>query len=95
MAIGTEKDFALGNGRLMQCAQDVLLSCTFETCMVFCTNAIPVNSFKESEREREREREREGTLLNLLCGMLVSFLKSSNAIYSRSMLANIVCKYLF
>ena len=32
--IGTEKDFVLGDGYMMQCADDVLLSCTLETCMV-------------------------------------------------------------
>ena len=26
--------FAFGNGCMMQCAHDVLLSCTLETCMV-------------------------------------------------------------
>ena len=30
----TEKDFAWGDGCMMQCADGVLLSCTLEICMV-------------------------------------------------------------
>ena len=30
----TDRHFACGDGHTMQCADDVLLSCTFETCMV-------------------------------------------------------------
>ena len=41
-----ERDFVLGNGRTMQCADDVLLSCTLETCMVLLTNVAPINSIK-------------------------------------------------
>ena len=29
-----ERDFALGDGHIMPCAGDALLSCTLETCMV-------------------------------------------------------------
>ena len=32
--MGTEEDFALGGECPMQCVDDVLLSCTFETYMV-------------------------------------------------------------
>lgn len=30
----TGRDFACGNGRPMQCSEDVLLSCTFESVWV-------------------------------------------------------------
>ena len=30
----TERGFAWGHGCVMQCAEDVLLSCTLETCVV-------------------------------------------------------------
>ena len=36
--MGTERGFAWGNGCRRQCADDVLLSCTFETCMVLQTD---------------------------------------------------------
>ena len=29
-----ERDFAWGGGHMTQCADDVLLSCTLETCMI-------------------------------------------------------------
>ena len=32
--VGLERDFAWGDGRTMQCAGDVLLSCTLDTCMI-------------------------------------------------------------
>lgn len=32
--MGTERDFALVDGRMMQCVDDVFLSYIFETCMV-------------------------------------------------------------
>ena len=32
--MGKEGDFIVGGGSTMQCADDVLLSCTFETYMV-------------------------------------------------------------
>ena len=31
---GQKRDFAQGDGHTMQCADDVLLSCTLKTCMV-------------------------------------------------------------
>ena len=45
--MGTERDCAWGDGRMMQCADDVLLSCTLETYMVFETNVTPINSIKK------------------------------------------------
>lgn len=42
-----QKKTALGNGRLMPCADDVLLSCTLETHMVLQTNATPIQSIKK------------------------------------------------
>lgn len=35
-------------GRMIQCADDVLLSCTLETCMVLGTNVTSVNSIKNN-----------------------------------------------
>ena len=32
--MGTERDFVWGNGHMMQCADDVLLSCTLKTCLI-------------------------------------------------------------
>ena len=32
--MGMERDFALGGKHIMQCADDVLLSCTLETCKI-------------------------------------------------------------
>lgn len=32
--MGTEIDFALGDRHMMPCADDVLLSCTVEICVV-------------------------------------------------------------
>ena len=45
-----ERDFALGevNGRTMQCADDVLFTCTLETCMGLSTNVTPINSVKKT-----------------------------------------------
>ena len=34
VGIGIERDFAWADGNMMQCADDVLLSCTLKTCMV-------------------------------------------------------------
>ena len=31
--MGTESEFALGDGRMMKCADDALLSFTLEICM--------------------------------------------------------------
>lgn len=36
--MGTERNWTLGGERTMQYADDVLLGCTLETCMVFLTN---------------------------------------------------------
>lgn len=33
--MGMERDFTLGDGRTMQCADDVLVSFILETCMVY------------------------------------------------------------
>ena len=42
----TERDFAWGERHIILCADDVLLSCTLETCMVLLTNVAPINSIK-------------------------------------------------
>ena len=42
--VGIERDFAWGDGHMIQCADDVLLSYTFETCLVLHTNVTPINS---------------------------------------------------
>ena len=44
--MGVERDFTLGDGCTMQCADDVLVSCTLESCMVLGTNVTPINSIK-------------------------------------------------
>ena len=43
---GMERDSTWGKGHTMQRADDVLLSCTLETCMVLQTNVTPINSIK-------------------------------------------------
>lgn len=43
--MGMERVFALGDD-MMQYADDVLLSCTLETCMVLLTNIPPIYSIK-------------------------------------------------
>ena len=45
---GTETDFAWDDGHIMQCT-DVLLSCTFETCMIFVNQCHP-NEFNFKKR---------------------------------------------
>ena len=42
--MGMLRDFAWGDGHMMQCADDVFLRCTLETCMVLSTNVTPINS---------------------------------------------------
>lgn len=42
--MGTKRDFAWGGGHTMKCADDVLLSCTLQTCLLSQTNVIPINS---------------------------------------------------
>lgn len=39
-----ERNFAWGGERMMQYADDVLLVCTLETCMVLSTTVTPINS---------------------------------------------------
>ena len=41
-----ERDFAWGDGCMMQYADDVLFSCTLEIYMVLQTNVTPINSIK-------------------------------------------------
>ena len=36
-----EREFALGDGHMMQGAVDILLTCTLETCMVFFNQCHP------------------------------------------------------
>ena len=45
--MGTERDFDGADGCTMQCADDVLLSCTLDTCMSLQTNVTPINSIKK------------------------------------------------
>ena len=42
----TGRDLTLGNESTMQGADDVVLSCTLETCMVLLTNVTPINPIK-------------------------------------------------
>ena len=42
-----ERDFIWDDGRMVQHADDVLLSCTLETCMVLQINFTPINSIKK------------------------------------------------
>ena len=44
-----ERDFAMDDGFAMQCEDDVLLSCTLETCMILWTNVTPINSIKKEK----------------------------------------------
>ena len=44
--MGMEKDLTLGGEYMMHYTDDVLLSCTLETCMVLLTNVTPINSIK-------------------------------------------------
>ena len=46
--IGMKRDFTLGDGHMMQCADDVWVSFTLETCMVLLTNGTPISSVKRS-----------------------------------------------
>lgn len=42
--MGKESDFAWDDGCMMQCAEEVLLSCTVETCLGF-VNQCNLNKF--------------------------------------------------
>ena len=44
--MGAERDFAWGSESMMQYADDILFSCTLETCMVLQTNVAPINSIQ-------------------------------------------------
>ena len=44
--MGMEKDLTLGGEYMMHYTDDVLLSCTLETCMVLLTNVTPINPIK-------------------------------------------------
>lgn len=48
--MGTDRDFALGDGDTMQCADEVWLSCTLETFMGLLTNVTPMNSIKQNKQ---------------------------------------------
>ena len=45
-----EKEFAWGRRCTMQCADDVSLSCTLETCMILYTNVTPINLIKKRKK---------------------------------------------
>ena len=44
--MGTETDLNLGGEHTMRYADDVLLSCTLEYCMVLLTNTTPISGIK-------------------------------------------------
>ena len=44
--VETERDFVLGDGHTMQGADDIVLGCTLEACMVWGTNVTPINSIE-------------------------------------------------
>ena len=46
MGMGMERDFAWGDGRTVQCTDDVLWSCTLEACMVLQTSVTPIKSIR-------------------------------------------------
>ena len=48
--MATERDFACGDGRVILCADNVLLSSTLETCMVLQTSVTPINSIKNKTK---------------------------------------------
>ena len=54
--MGTERDFAWGDGHTMQGADDVLLSCALETCLVLRTDVSPINSIKK-KRVHNQEKQ--------------------------------------
>ena len=61
---GRRLDF--GDGCMMQCADDALLSCTLETCMVLVTIVTPINSIKKKDKqihipETEKKKKQIGT----------------------------------
>lgn len=45
---GDGKHFSLGDGYMMQYIEDVLLSCTCETCMALSSSVTPITSIKKS-----------------------------------------------
>ena len=47
--MGMGRDFTLGDGHMMQCAGDVLLSCTLETCRVLLPSVTPINSINNKK----------------------------------------------
>lgn len=44
--MGMERDIAWGDGHRMWYADDVLLSCTLETCIIVGANVTQINSIK-------------------------------------------------
>ena len=50
--MGMERDLTLGGEHTMQCADDVLLSCTLETCMVLLINVTPINSVNKKFKNK-------------------------------------------
>ena len=51
--MGAERDFALGGGHTVQCADNVSLSCTCETCMVLLTKYHLNKLNKKGTRDSE------------------------------------------
>ena len=49
--MGMETDFTVSDGCTMHCADDALLSCTLETCMVLVTIVTPINSIKKKDKQ--------------------------------------------
>ena len=49
--MGMERDFVLGYGPTIQCADNVLLNCAPETCIILLTRVTPINSVKRKRKK--------------------------------------------
>ena len=52
--IGMKRDLILGGEHTMQCADDVLLSCILETCMVLLTSRTVILDLKHTSKSQPR-----------------------------------------
>ena len=59
--MGMGRDFIWDDGRMVQHSDDVLLSCTLETCMILQTNVTPINSISKNKIKQNK-------IKNLKCG---------------------------
>lgn len=50
-----ERDLILGGDCTMQCADDVVFSCTLSTCMVLLINVMPINSIKNKVKKLKKD----------------------------------------